>query len=207
MNHAFPYSRFDAHLYRFYRMFLFKPCLKQLGKQAFISPYAILQHMEHISIGNRACIGRGTLIQPIVQYLAEAFIPSINIGDDVYIGNGCTISAPAEFTIEEGVTIGDHVYIAGGRHGYEDANKSVLKQNLLVGSIKIGPRAWIGYGSFIAGHGSLEIGEHAIIAANSVVTKSVPAFTIVAGTPAKPIKYYDFPQEKWVSVVTLPECR
>jgi acetyltransferase-like isoleucine patch superfamily enzyme len=201
MNHAFPYSRFESHLYRIYRLFLFKPFLKKLGKQAFISPYAKLQHMELVSIGNRVYIGSSTLIQPIIQYLAETFTPSISIQDDVYIGNRCTISASAEITIGEGVTIGDLVYIGGGRHGYEDPNNSVLKQNIVVGSIKIGPRAWIGYGSFIASTGNLEIGEHAIVAANSVVTKSVPAFTIVAGTPAKPIKYYDFPQGKWVSVV------
>lgn len=207
MNHDFPYSRFESHLYRFYRAFIFKPFLKKLGSHAFISPYARLHNIEHISIGNRVFIGRGTLILPIIQYLAETFTPSIIIDDDVYVGVSCSISAATEIIIEEGVTIGDHVYIGGGRHGYEDPNKNVMNQNLVVGSVRIGPRAWIGYGSFIAGTGSLEIGEHAIIAANSVVTKSVPAFTMVAGAPAKPIKYYDSHQEKWVRVVTPPECR
>lgn len=207
MNHAFPYSRFESHLSRLYRIFIFKPFLRKLGKQVFISPYARLQHMQHISIGPRSCIGRGTLIQPITQYLAETFSPSIEIAEGVYIGNNCTISASAEIAIGDGVTLGDHVYVGGGRHGYEDPGNSVQNQNLVAGSVRIGKNAWIGYGCFIASTGELEIGEHAIIAANSVVTKSVPAFTIVAGAPATPVKYYDHQQAKWVSIEKIHDAR
>jgi acetyltransferase-like isoleucine patch superfamily enzyme len=202
MNHAFPYSRFESHLSKIYRFLIFRPFLNWLGKQCYISPYAKLQHMKYISIGHRCSIGSGTLIQPITNYLAKIFVPSITINDDVYIGNGCTISAAAKISIEEGVTIGDFVYIGGGRHGYEDPTKSVLKQNLIVGSVDIRKHAWIGYGSFIACSDYLEIGEHAIIGANSVVTKSVPAFTMVAGAPAKPLKRYNSQLEKWIPVDT-----
>ncbi len=200
MNHAFPYSRFESHLYRLYRIFIFKPFLCKLGKHVFISPYVRLQSMQHISIGARSFIGRGTLIQPITRYLAKTFTPLVEIGEGVYIGNNCTISASAEILIENGVTIGDHVYIGGGRHGYEDPSESVINQDLVIGSVRICKNAWIGYGSFIASAGEVEIGEHAVIAANSVVTKSVPAFTIVAGAPARPVKYYEAQQNKWVSV-------
>ena len=198
MDYDFPHTRFESCLYRFYRLFLFKRCLKYLGKGAFISPYSRLQHMECISIGSRSHIGRGTLIQAVTQYLSTSFTPSIVVEDNVYIGSHCTLSAPAELSVGAGTTIGDHVYVGGGRHGYEDIHKRVLIQPLLTGSIRIGPCAWIGYGSFVAGTGDLEIGEHAVVAANSVVTKSVPPYTVVAGAPARTVKRYDFQRGLWV---------
>jgi acetyltransferase-like isoleucine patch superfamily enzyme len=204
MNHAFPYSKFESHLFRLYRLLVFKPFLKKLGSRTFISPYAIIQNLKCISIGDHSFVGRGTLVQPIVKYLSENFNAQIEIQNNVYIGNHCTITATNEIIIENGVTIGDQVYIGGGRHGYEDCTLGVLQQNLVLGSVRIRSQAWVGYGSFIAGAGHIEIGEHAIIAANSVVTRSVPPFTIVAGAPAKPVKYYNFSQEKWMAIEASP---
>jgi acetyltransferase-like isoleucine patch superfamily enzyme len=202
MNYDFPFSKVEQLIYRFYWLFIFKPCLKHLGKKAFISPYSRINHMECISIGDRSIIERGTSILAFTRYLSATYLPSIVIGNDVFIGSRCMISAATEIKIGDATTIGDHCYIADNRHGYEDINNGVLDQTLVTGSINIGPRAWIGYGSFIAASGSdnLEIGEHAIIAANSVVRKSVPSFTIVAGAPAKPVKHFDFTKAKWMRI-------
>jgi len=200
MNYAFPYTRFEAHVHHIYKRLIFKRRLKHLGESSFISPFAILQSMECISIGSRTIIGSGTLIQPLQQYLEDVYTPSIDIGDDAYIGKRCTISGAAEIVIGNETTVGDHVYIGGGRHGYEDLDKGVRAQRLVCGSVRIGPRAWIGYGSFVASTGQLEIGEHAVVAANSVVNQSVPAFTVVAGSPARPIKYFDRNKGEWVRV-------
>jgi acetyltransferase-like isoleucine patch superfamily enzyme len=93
------------------------------------------------------------------------------------------------------VTVGDGVYIADCHHGYNDTTLGILEQPLSLGSIHIGRRAWLGYGSFVAGN--LSIGEHAIIGANSVVTKSVDPYTVVAGTPARPIKRYNRASGVW----------
>jgi acetyltransferase-like isoleucine patch superfamily enzyme len=192
---------FKKYIHRFYQACVFGPYLKHLGKGTYISPYARIQNMEYISIGERSSIGRETIIFAIKQYLSSTFLPKISIGDDVYIGNRCTLSTIAEITIGDSVTIGDHCYLGGGRHGYEDISRGVMDQPLVAGSIKIGPRAWIGYGSFIATTGELEIGEHAVVAANSVITKSVPSFTLVGGNPAKPIKRYDFSESKWIRIL------
>jgi carbonic anhydrase/acetyltransferase-like protein (isoleucine patch superfamily) len=200
VNHAFPFSRFEMHLHRFYRRLVFRRRLKSLGEHSFISPFAILECMNCISVGSRSSIGRGTLVQATEKYLEDVFTPSIEIGDDVYIGQRCTISTATEIVIGHGTTIGDQVYIGGGRHGYEDPKKGVLPQRLVAGSVRIGPRSWIGYGAFVSGAGELEIGEHAIVGANSVVIRSVPAFTLVAGSPAKPIKRFDPTRSLWVGV-------
>lgn len=52
--------------------------------------------------------------------------------------------------------------------------------------ITIGHDVWIGMGAFIMP--GIKIGNGAVIAANSVVTKDIPDYTIVAGSPAIPIK-------------------
>lgn len=53
--------------------------------------------------------------------------------------------------------------------------------------VKIGHDVWIGEGSFIAS--GVEIGNGAVIAAHSVVTKSIPAYAVAGGNPARIIKW------------------
>ena len=74
----------------------------------------------------------------------------------------------------------------------------VQDQPLLPGRVFIGQGAWVGYGVFIAGNVSL--GEHSVVGANSVVTRSVPAYTVVAGAPAEPVRRYSHELGKWVKV-------
>ena len=57
---------------------------------------------------------------------------------------------------------------------------------------------WIG--ELVSVFPGVEIGKGAIIGANSVVTKSVPEYCIVAGNPAKVIKKYDFESKQWIKV-------
>ena len=161
-----------------------------------MSPFARLMNMDRLSIGNDSYVSRGTLLLCVVDYKGEKHDPHLVIGNNVYIGNRCSVSCCNEVVFGDDVTVGDHVYIADGKHGYEDITRGVAPQPLVRGSVRIGRMAWLGYGSFIASE--LEIGEHSVIGANSVVTKSVPPYTVVAGAPAKVIKRYDFALQQWV---------
>jgi len=118
------------------------------------------------------------------------------IGNNVSIGLGCTLSCISRLHVGDEVTIGDKAYIADSHHEFSDVTAAGIRdQPLRPGRISIGRGAWIGYGAFIAG--DISIGEHAVVGANSVVTKSVDAFTVVAGTPARPIKRYNAEIGKW----------
>jgi len=57
----------------------------------------------------------------------------------------------------------------------------------------IGNDVWIGHGAFILP--GIHIGDGAVIAAMSVVTKNVPPYAVVAGSPAKVVRYR-FPEEQ-----------
>lgn len=101
------------------------------------------------------------------------------------------------------VFIGDEVYIENEHPELieiHDEAQIALRTTIVAhfrgtGRIIIGSKAWIGAGCIIATTPgvTLTVGEAAVIAAGSVVTKDVPPFTMVAGVPAKPIARIKIP--------------
>jgi acetyltransferase-like isoleucine patch superfamily enzyme len=160
--------------------------LKHAGRGSYVSPFIQGIGLDCVTLGNRSRINRYSRILALKRRGEQRFSPSLEIGDDVNIGFGCVLSCVNRLTIGNDVLIADHVYIADSKHGYSDPSKGVARQSLAVGRVEIGDGAWIGYGAVIAGE--ITIGEHSIVAANSVVTKSVEPYTMVGGVPAKVLK-------------------
>lgn len=103
-------------------------------------------------------------------------------GRDSFVNFGCTFLALGGITIEEGAFIGPHCVLATEYHPEEPAKR----HSLLTKPITIGRNAWLGADvKVLAG---VTIGENAIVAAGSVVTKDVPPDTVVAGSPARIIR-------------------
>lgn len=174
-------------------------CLFQsMGSATFVSPFIQSVGLDCVSLGNRSRISRNTRLLALKGYGSQLFTPHISLGDNVSIGFGCTLSCVNRLEIGHDVTIGDNVYIADSHHDYSNPALGVLDQPLLPGRITIGQGAWVGYGAFIAGNVSL--GEHSIVGANSVVTRSVPAYTVVAGVPARPIKRFNHETGQWIRI-------
>ena len=103
------------------------------------------------------------------------------------------------------VRIGDYCSLAtgveimpGGNHRTDTVTTYNMRQRLVPdnrervgepwskGDVEIGSDVWIGRGSKILG--GVAIGDGAVVAAWSVVTKSIPPYTIVAGVPARPVR-------------------
>lgn len=112
---------------------------------------------------------------------------NIKIGNEVHLVD-CILNAgdkEGSITIEDHVFFGHRVMILARGHDYrkfkQERIASITEKPIL---IKKG--AWIGSGSIILG--GVTIGEDAVVAAGSVVTKDVPDRTIVAGNPAKMLK-------------------
>ena len=111
--------------------------------------------------------------------------PGVRFGDDCFLNFGCTLLALGGITIEDGVFIGPHCVLATEYHPEDPATR----HSLLTKPIVIGKNAWLGADvKVLAG---VTIGENAIVAAGSVVTKDVPANMVVAGSPAKVIRPID----------------
>jgi len=129
-----------------------------------------------------------------IGYNCDFFYSNIYVGHHVHIGSYASFYASiAHIYIGNYVTFGPNVTIRGGdhrtdlmgKHIYEVNEKEKLAENDK--DVIIGEGVWIGCNVTILKGVHIERG--AIVAAGSVVTKSVPAYAIIGGNPAKVIKY------------------
>lgn len=105
-----------------------------------------------------------------------------SIGKNVFINHDCSFLDLGGITIEDDVLIGPKVSLITENHPIDPSQRKSLDLQ----SIRIKRNAWIGAASTILP--GVTVGENAIVAAGSVVTKDVPDNVVVAGVPAKMIK-------------------
>lgn len=104
------------------------------------------------------------------------------IGKNVFINFDCVFLDLGGITIEDGVLIAPRVSLLSEGHPVCPEER----QSLVPGHIHIRKNAWIGAGATILS--GVTVGENAVVAASAVVSKDVPANTVVGGIPAKHIK-------------------
>ena len=106
----------------------------------------------------------------------------IRIGKNVFINHACTFLDMGGIAIEDDVLIGPKVNLITENHPLDPANRKAL----ICKPIVVKRNAWIGASATIMP--GVTIGENAVVAAGAVVSKDVPANTVVGGIPAKFIK-------------------
>lgn len=107
---------------------------------------------------------------------------NMKIGKKVFINSGCRFQDQGGITIGDGSLIGHNTVIATLNHDFDPASRG----DLLPAPVVIGKNVWVGANVTILP--GVTIGDNAVIAAGSVVTKDVPENVVVAGVPAKKIK-------------------
>ena len=110
------------------------------------------------------------------------FGKNITIGKNVFINADCKFQDQGGIVIEDGALIGHSVVLATLNHDPDPAKR----QQLHPAPIHIGKGVWIGANATVTA--GVTIGDNAIIAAGAVVTRDVPANTVVGGVPARIIK-------------------
>lgn len=141
---------------------------------------------------NQCIIGSHTVIESF-SVLNNA-VGDIMIGAYSRIGISNTVIGPV--VIGDYVNIAQHVLISGLNHNYEDITKNIADQGVKVNPVQIANDVWIGANAVILS--GISIGQHAVVAAGAIVTKDVPAYTVVGGNPARVIKKWDHEQKKWI---------
>lgn len=111
--------------------------------------------------------------------------PKAEVGNDSELGTRCMIQSHC--SIGSNVIMGPDVKIYSRNHIYESLDKPIQLQGKKQYSTKIGDDVWIGANVIVLA--GVNIGNHVIIGAGSVVTKDIPDYAIVGGNPAKIIKY------------------
>ena len=167
-----------------------------LGDQVIIDDFCVIDGRgagaEGVVIGDRVIVNRGTTIQ--------AKIGRIHIGDDCDIGGGSTVHSQGGVEIGRAVVIGGGAKISGGAFQIERSAAAAAEggsgapAGMLAreqtrwtsGPVRIRDKCLIGMGTMILD--GVEIGEGSVIGAGTVVTKSVPAYAVVAGVPGKVLR-------------------
>lgn len=130
--------------------------------------------------------------------------PIIEFGANCQINDSVHIAGAEKIFIGDDVLIASRVFITDLNHGsYKGPNQShpdtISRERALHTSpVHIESNVWLGEGVVVLP--GVRIGQSSIIGANSVVTRSVPAYSIAAGNPARLIKQFSFEKNEWVNV-------
>ncbi len=148
----------------------------KVGANCLISGNFIFEKKDAlINIGNDTFIGGSMFVSAL----------AIDIGSDVMVSWGCTFIDTNAHSLNWQDRIDD---VGDWKKGINEHTPGYYKNWDKVESKKIiiGNKAWIGFNSIILK--GVTIGEGAVIAAGSVVTKDVPPYTLAGGNPAVEIK-------------------
>jgi len=137
-------------------------------------------------------VGRDALIEDFTTVNNGA--GDVLIGDGARIGIGSVVIGPVR--LGDRVGLGQHVFISGFNHGYNDGTRDSNEQPLDLKEVVIGNESHIGANSVVVA--GVHIGERVQVGAGSVVTKDIPSFSVAVGNPARVIKRYDDALGVWV---------
>ncbi|MGV3505110.1 MAG: acyltransferase [Adhaeribacter sp.] len=147
-----------------------------------VLPFQEFELGDHATIEDYATINNG--------------MGPVRIGHHSFIGLSNVIIGPV--SIGNHVILAQHIVVSGLNHGYEDIGTPISQQACQVKPIVIEDACWIGANSVITA--GVHIGRHAVVAAGSVVTRDVPAYSVVAGNPARLLKQYNPDTGLWERV-------
>lgn len=178
----FIFRYFFKPLGRIYNVWL----IRLSNRFAFIeTTFISCNKRSSIKVGRGSRIHRGT----VLTVMSKTKASSIIIGENTYIGENNNLrAADGVIKIGNGCLISQGVTLVTSNHAIRK-DKPVSQQPWISkrGAININNGVWIGANAVILPDITIE--EGAVIAAGAIVTKDVPSYAIVAGNPAKIIKY------------------
>lgn len=156
----------------------------RVGKGCKLAPGLMLGNAERIRLGRNVSVMANCVLE------CTGSSAEMVLGNDISIGEYTHITCSRRIEIADGLLTGRFVLITDNAHGAnlrEELEIAPLSRTVFSpGPVKIGRNVWIGDKATILP--GVTIGEGAVIAANAVVTKDVPPFSVAAGCPARVVK-------------------
>ena len=141
-----------------------------------------------------------------VEAYPQGMDKTLFIGKNFQMNDYVHITAAKSIVIGNNVLLASKIDISDCTHGsyIGDENDSDPLSNpvdrpLSIKPVKIEDNVWLG--EFVSVLPGVTIGKGTIVGANSVVSKSLPPYVIAVGSPAKPIKFYNFENKRWEKYV------
>lgn len=187
------------------KIFLFFIKTKVFFPKARLIRFPIdIRNKKNIDFGENLTTGVGCRIESFPQITTESKL--LKLGQNVQLNDYVHITAAYSVEIGNNVLMASKIYISDCTHGSYSGNEYdsdpmtlPVERPLSVKGVKIEDNVWLGESvSVLPG---VTIGKGSIVGANSVVSKSIPAYVIAVGSPAKPIKFYNFESKRWEKYV------
>lgn len=177
---------------------LYRPSFASMGEGSVILLPRWIHNKKQIEVGRKCVIGRFAVFNAVREYAGKRYNPRIVLKDNVYIGGYSQLHCMDSLILDSGVVLSEHVYISDIAHGFDPEKGLILEQELeSKGPVYIGENTFIGYGvSVLPG---VSLGKHCIVGTRSVVTRSFPDYSMVAGSPARLIKKYCLETKTWIN--------
>lgn len=167
----------SPHIRGLVHTFVFFWAYQKLGRGVRIWANTHIRNKDCIALGKNVTIPFGCFLSPL----------SLTVGNNSWLGVNAFICG--KVSIGNNVAIGPGVIIPGASHSFKGNRTVVMTAPLEILGTIIEDGAWIGGNAVIID--GVVIGEGAVVGAGAVVTKNVPAYSIVAGNPAKIIGHRD----------------
>lgn len=170
----------------------------QAGKGVQIHrPHSRIRASKQIKIGARTEIGPNALIVPILEYAGVRHCPEIRIGEDVYIGPNVYLVCAKSVSIGDGCVLSESVFLNDNGHGLDPEAGLIMNQPLVEAKpIEIGKACFLGLRCAVMP--GVTLGDHCVVGINSVVTKSFPPYSMIAGAPARLVRSYSLEHKTWM---------
>lgn len=162
----------------------------------------VVRGREYIDFGEHITTGVGCRFDCFSENKGEI---KLFFGKDVQINDYVHIVAMNSITIGNNVLMASHVFISDNSHGsykcnFQDSDPRIppTEREYISAPVRIGNNVWIGEGVCIMP--GVCIGDGCVIGAHSIVSKSIPDYTVAVGAPAKVVKKYNFNINHWEKV-------
>lgn len=178
------------------RVIFLKHQFRSCGKNLHVGKDVKFGNKRLISFENNCDIANQVVFAPLVSNNGQTYPSEISVGNNVHFGTQDRIASKDSVVIEENVLFVAFVHITDHSHEYHDISRPVSMQGVMgKGKVVIKEGAWLAFGCHVLS--GVTVGEHSVVAANSVVTKDVPAYSVVSGNPARVISRYNFEKKCW----------
>jgi acetyltransferase-like isoleucine patch superfamily enzyme len=170
--------------------------LGKLGtKSFFIEPYKI-RSPHRVHIGNGVLISERACLSVVEEHMGGQYDPALHIGDNTLIGPDFLLACSGEIVIGSNVGISSRAFIGDCFRAYEDPHLPYVGMPVSDSKpVRIGDGCALGVGAIVLP--GVTIGERAVVAAGSVVTRDVPPRAVVFGNPARVVRSWDEESGQW----------